>query len=115
MKTSSTTHNTENEQDLFSGMGKVAINSIYKLIWSVDKALESPNKVPIVQRPKDIVVHVVDPNTGEKRDFVLNQKVLMTRMKFFEKYTTHYMVNKFKKSQKGKIAPTIQNSKVGFY
>lgn len=40
---------------------------------------------PIVPSFKnaEIVIHVVDPNTNLKKDFVLNQKTLMVRMKFF--------------------------------
>ena len=54
-------------------------------------------------KSQNIVIHVVDPNTGQKKDFIMHQKLLMSRMKFFEKYTTHYMNSKAYKKQEIKL------------
>lgn len=82
-----------------------ALNQISNNLFSETTKLQtdaSESKVSGDIKNSEVIIHVVDPISNNKRDFMLNQKILMSRMKFFEKYTSQYMATKQFKNQSDK-------------
>lgn len=69
-------------------------NSIPKMSGSIKQVKRKECGDLSISKVRDTIIHVIDPNTNQKKDFTVNQKVLMTRMEFFDNYISQFMKSK---------------------
>lgn len=82
-----------------------------KVSSSTQPTMSSETKTPLNTQKYEMVIHVIDPNLGTQKDFVLNQKILITRMKFFERYINNYMASKAFKKQESQVLSRFMDQK----
>lgn len=86
-------------------------NQSSKATSSTQPTMSSEAKTPLNTQKYEMVIHVIDPNLGTQKDFVLNQKILISRMKFFERYINNYMTSKAFKKQESQVLSKFMNQK----